>query len=93
MDAELAAATEAVKSNLSAFGHHPYQAVNDTSATGALCKSLGITEREARPLCREAVEQHLGGYIERKVHTGGLRAGRPPRRTVNETWWVDRGAL
>ena len=92
MNVELTAATEAVKSNLSAFGHHPYQAVNSALATGALCKNLGITEDEARPLCREAVEQHLGGYVERRVHTGGLRAGRQ-RRTVNETWWIDRDAL
>jgi len=93
MDEKLGAAVEAIKGNLSAFSHHPYRAVNNTAATAALCRSLSVEEGEARQLCRAALEQHLGGYIESRVSTEGMRGGIRPRRVVNESWWVNTAAL
>jgi hypothetical protein len=92
MDEKQAAAVEVVKDNLSSFGHHPYRAVNNTVATDTLARRLGIEKGEAAQLCRVAVEQHLGGYVERDVHSGGLRGGMP-RSEVRETWWVHRDML
>jgi hypothetical protein len=93
MDEKLAAAVEVVKDNLGAFGRHPYRVVNNTVATDTLTRKLGIEKGEARQLCRVAVEDRLEGYVERDVHTGGLRGGIPPRREVRETWWVHRDKL
>lgn len=93
MDEKLAVAVEAIRASMSAYGHHPYRAVNHVAATAALCRSLSVEEGEARWLCREAVEKHLGGYIESRVSTGGMRGGLRPRRVVNESWWVDTALL
>jgi hypothetical protein len=89
MDEKQQAVVGAIRSNLSAFGRHSFRAVNSRAATAALRRVLPLEDDEARQLCRIAVEQHLGGYIEPRVRTGGLRGGRRPRRTVHETWWVD----
>lgn len=93
MEKELSAAIEVIKSNLSSFGHHPFRAVNRTAATAALCRALQIDDSEAQQLCRSAIEQYLGGYIKPIVLSGGLRGGRSPRRTVQETWWIDTTVL
>ncbi|HET7508200.1 MAG TPA: hypothetical protein VFJ53_07555 [Solirubrobacterales bacterium] len=93
MDEKFAFAVEAIKSNLSPFAHHPYRAVNRSAAVAALLCVLQVEDSEAQELCRVAVERHLGGYIESKVITGGLRGGHPPRRTVQESWWVDASAV
>jgi hypothetical protein len=89
VEEKLAAAVEAIEGNVSAFGRHPFRAVNSSAATAALRRVLQVEDGEARHLCRSVVEQNLGGYIEPRVSTGGLRGGQPPRRTFEETWWID----
>jgi hypothetical protein len=91
VDAKLAAAVEVAKSDLSSFGHHPYQAVNSTVATDTLASKLGIEKAEARQLCLDAVE-HLGGHVTPGVPSRALRRG-VLRRPGRETWWVDRAKL
>lgn len=93
MDERQAAAVEVVKDNLGAFSNDPYQVVNDTVATDTLASRLGVEKGEARQLCRVAVEDHLGGYVERKAVRGGMRGPLMPKQDVRETWWVDRGKL
>jgi len=88
----VAAAVEVVKNSLG-LSNPPYRVVNDTVATDTLASRLGVEKGEARQLCRVAVEQHLGGYVERKAVSGGLRGPLMPKQDVRETWWVDRDKL
>jgi hypothetical protein len=93
MDEQLGVVVAAIRDNLSAFGRHPYRAVNRAAATAALCRDLSVEEAEARQLCRAAVEQHLGGYIESRISTGGMRGRLGPRRAFSESWWVNMAAI
>jgi hypothetical protein len=90
LDEAIAAVTDCA--NLSAFGHSGsgFRTVRKSEIIGAL-RSRGLDATEAKVLAREAVA-HVGGYVERGTHVGGLAAGRR-RRTPVETWWIPVSAI
>jgi len=77
---------------MSAFGDSGsgFRAVRKSEIIGTL-RGMGLDAAEARALARKAVA-HVGGYVERGTHVGGLAAGRR-RRTLVETWWIPVSAI